>query len=439
MPAEELGVLYRQCDLGICFSGTNYSLVPQEMMACGLPVVELGVESARSSIPENVVAFVPADPIKIADILEQLLADPEARRALSRRGLEWAGQHDWQSAARAVEAALLERLEAGFPKTSTFPVVANNYVTKGKPKASVLVPTLNGGALYEELLDRLAEQKTDFRFELIVVDSGSEDGTFERTRERPFATLHKIDRLQFQHGRTRNLLASKAAGEYMLFLTQDALPSDEFWLYNFVSTMDKFPEAAGGFGRHVAHKSAEFFTRKQIRDHFVGLSKYPLLCSKYSDIEKWNSKQSDFLQQLHFFSDNNSCLRRMAWEKLRFPEVPYGEDQLWAWQAAQRGWSKVYAPNAVVYHSHDYDSTETLDRAEMEAWFFRKYFGYNLEVKDMSWEHAERVAYAERVGRINNVSRAEIERRKRNDLAQLAGWRLGRQRADRELDVTATC
>src|SRR5205823_3587916 len=35
--AARLAEIYRKADIGVCFSATNYSLVPQEMMACGLP------------------------------------------------------------------------------------------------------------------------------------------------------------------------------------------------------------------------------------------------------------------------------------------------------------------------------------------------------------------------------------------------------------------
>ena len=48
--AEELAELYRNADIGICFSTTNYSLVPQEMMACGLPVVEIDGDSHSINI-----------------------------------------------------------------------------------------------------------------------------------------------------------------------------------------------------------------------------------------------------------------------------------------------------------------------------------------------------------------------------------------------------
>ncbi|MFN7003889.1 MAG: glycosyltransferase, partial [Roseinatronobacter sp.] len=430
LSSDELGRLYRAADLGICFSGTNYSLVPQEMMGCALPVVELDVESARFSIPDEAAFFAKPDPMAIADMLEKLLSDPEARRAKAEQGLGWASQHDWEMAARAVENAILERLSDGPWQAHTLaaPAVRDGAA----PKASVIVPTLNGGAIYHELLDRLTRQKTDFEFELVVVDSGSRDDTVERTRALPFARVVEIDKSQFQHGRTRNLAAAHAKGEFLLFLTQDALPADNFWLYNFIHSMERFPEAMGAFGAHYAHRDATAFTRMEMRQHFAGFNAHPLLYNKHLDIARWNAPDRGFHQLLHFYSDNNSCMRRSAWEIMPYPEVDYGEDQLWAYDAIKRGWSKLYCPNAIVYHSHDYDYDETLERAEVEAWFFRKYFDYDLEVRDIPREHVQRIAAAERFGRAHNLPREEVEQKKRNGLAQLEGWKLGKRRADAE-------
>jgi len=428
LSSDELGRLYRGCDLGICFSGTNYSLVPQEMMACGLPVVELDVESARFSIPAEAATFAPPDPAAIADALEHLLANPQARSDQAARGMAWASQHDWEGAARVIEAALLEDLGAGPWQALAAPAL---HKATG-PRASVLIPTWNGGAIYHDLLDRLARQKTDFDFELVVVDSGSRDDTVAVSRAVPFARVIEIDKSEFQHGRTRNFAASQARGDYLLFLTQDALPADDFWLYNFVAQMDRFPQAAGAFGKHFAHRNASSYTRMEMRNHFNGFNAHPLLLNKHTDITRWNAGDRGFHQLLHFFSDNNSCLRRSAWEQMPYPEVDYGEDQLWAWQAVKRGWSKLYCPQAVVYHSHDYGYDETLERAEVEAWFFAKYFGYDLTVPDIAREHAMRVAAAERFGRQHGVPLAEIEHKKSIGLAQLEGWKLGKRRADAE-------
>jgi glycosyltransferase involved in cell wall biosynthesis len=331
LSAEELGALYRNCDLGLCFSATNYSLVPQEMMACGLPVIELDVESARHSIGKDAAYFTQPLPEKIAESIMHLLAHPEERRALAERGREWAASTSWESAALSVEAALKERLsERGWTaiKPAAPPVIQQEPV-----KASIIIPTFNGGRIFDELLVRIGAQKAGWPFELVIIDSGSSDDTVAKARKLSFAKVVEIPKKEFQHGRTRNFGVTQSSGEYVLFLTQDALPADSFWLYNFVSTMEKFPEAAGGFGKHFAHQDASILTKMELRNHFAGFNQFPLMVSKYTDIAKWNSRDRGWRQFLHFYSDNNSCMRRNAWDLLPYPEISYGEDQLWAGSA----------------------------------------------------------------------------------------------------------
>lgn len=428
MPSEELGRLYRECDVGVCFSATNYSLVPQEMMACGLPVIELNVESARFSIGEGAALMTSPLPSKIADSIVHLIDNPEDRFALAERGMQWAAQHTWEAAARSVEAALLERLmEKGWQER----VLAAPAIIGPEPvKASIIVPTLNGGKIFAEVLDRIAEQKMTEPYELVVIDSGSTDDTLNDVRKYPFSRILEIPKKEFQHGRTRNVAASHAKGEYLVFITQDAIPADTFWLYNFVNAMDVYPEAQGAFGRHIAHRDASYFTRAEIRDHFQGFNSFPLLMSKYTDIQKWNQNDRGWHQLLHFYSDNNSCMRREAWNKLPYAEIDYGEDQLWAYEAMKQGWGKLYCPNAVVYHSHDYGYEETMERAEVESWFFKKYFGYDLSVNDIESHVSQRNMKTEIDYALHSLDREEVEIRKRNNVAQLLGWELGARRDD---------
>ena len=84
--------------------------------------------------------------------------------------------------------------------------------------------------------------------------------------------MQTIQKSEFQHGRTRNLCASLARGEFVVFLTQDAMPVDEFWLYKIVSVLERFPRAAGAFGRHIAQPTASPFVKRDIKEHFDRLT-----------------------------------------------------------------------------------------------------------------------------------------------------------------------
>ncbi|MEM7191162.1 MAG: glycosyltransferase family 4 protein [Pseudomonadota bacterium] len=110
LDGRQLAALYRRAAIGVVFSATNHSLVNKEMMACGLPVVDLDVESVRAIFPEGVLAFATPTPEGIADQLQYLLEDPQARTRLRDGGLSYVAGLSWEKSARMVEAAIRERV-----------------------------------------------------------------------------------------------------------------------------------------------------------------------------------------------------------------------------------------------------------------------------------------------------------------------------------------
>lgn len=376
LDAEELAELYRSADIGLCFSTTNYSIVPQEMMACGLPIVEIDVESTRAIFPEDVVAFCPPEPHAIAETVGALLGDPERRRRQADAARAWVGQFSWEKSGRLVEAALCERLrQRGHRATST---AGENRKVSTTPKASVFIPTFNGGELFLKVIERVRTQRCPWPFEIVVIDSSSTDGTGEFSRAAGDIVFEQIPKSEFSHGGTRNRGVALAKGEFVAFLTQDALPADEFWLYNLVSLLELYPDAGGAFGRHLAWPDASPFTKRDLRNHFRGFDFGPVAVSNATDPERWAAGDVGWRQFLHFYSDNNSCLRRSVWDRFPLPPVEFGEDQLWADRIIAAGYQKLYAASAVVYHSHDYEYEEARNRAEVEATFYKKEFGYDL-------------------------------------------------------------
>ena len=79
--------MYSEATVGVCLSLTNYSLIPQEMLACGLPCVDLEGASASSVFgADGPVELVPFDADALAGALERLLDDPAERERRSAAG-----------------------------------------------------------------------------------------------------------------------------------------------------------------------------------------------------------------------------------------------------------------------------------------------------------------------------------------------------------------
>jgi len=244
--------------------------------------------------------------------------------------------------------------------------------------ASVLIPVKNGGKLWGEVLDAVLAQQPPWPFEVIVVDSGSTDDSVEQARQRG-VRVESIPPQEFGHGKTRNLLASMAKGEFLVFITQDARPASPQWLEKMVAACNAAPEVAGAFGPHCAHPDARWITKQELKQHFSGFGTEQSAV-RLDDQERF-ARDPGYKQWLHFFSDNNSCIRKSVWQRIPLPDVSFAEDQTWALQVIEAGYSKGFAPQGLVYHSHDFGIWETLQRNFDEARSFQRYFGYRMQAK----------------------------------------------------------
>ena len=105
---EELAALYRRASAGIVFSLTTHSLVAQEMMASGLPLVELNGPNVTSELgePRERAELVDPRPDAVADALERILDDREAAAAMARRARAFVEERTWERAGDQIEAAL---------------------------------------------------------------------------------------------------------------------------------------------------------------------------------------------------------------------------------------------------------------------------------------------------------------------------------------------
>ncbi len=243
--------------------------------------------------------------------------------------------------------------------------------------ASVIILTKNPGEVFRKVLAAVLAQKTSFPFEVLVVDSGSTDGTVEYVNAQRDSRLrtHRIDPKEFGHGRTRNLGISRTNGKYAVMITHDACPATHDWLECLVITAEQDDRIAGVFGRHIAYPNANPFVARELEIHFSGFEKQSIV--SLDDADRY-AKDIGYRQFLHFFSDNNALIRRSVWEQLPYPDVDFAEDQIWAQRVIECGWRKAYAAKAAVFHSHEYGLWERLQRSFDESRAFLRYFGYRL-------------------------------------------------------------
>jgi glycosyltransferase involved in cell wall biosynthesis len=230
--------------------------------------------------------------------------------------------------------------------------------------ATVAIPVLNGARYLDEVLSAVRAQKVDRDVEILVVDSGSTDGSVEIAR-RHGAEIHEIEKRDFSHGGTRNLMMEVARGEHVAFLTQDATPASERWLAALLEGFEQAPDVAAVFGPHEARRDASHMIKSEMERHFATWGGGTEI-----DVQRLDRSPEGiaayraFPGRLSFLSDVNCAVAKWAWQRVPYREVPYAEDQLLGRELIEAGYAKVFHPEARVLHSHDYPPLG----------FFRRYF-----------------------------------------------------------------
>lgn len=115
---NDLANLYATSAAGLVFSTTNPSLVPYEMMACGLPVVDLNRPGNEVNYDNryDIALLADADPVRMAKDMAALLDDDEELATRSARGIEFAATFpSEEEMARRVEKLILDRLARNKP------------------------------------------------------------------------------------------------------------------------------------------------------------------------------------------------------------------------------------------------------------------------------------------------------------------------------------
>ena len=431
-----LGDLYRECDIGLVFSATNYSLIPLEMMACGLPVVELDVPSTRAIFENGEVCFAQPTPHQIADAVQLLAGDATLRSTQIKRAYEYVNSLSWEQSARAIESALIERLNiVGARGILPDEIIGTSLADPSSPaivarrEASVFIPAFNAGAAFEVVLNAVASQVCTFEFDVLVIDSGSSDQTCDLVRK--FAgrnvRLETIPNSEFQHGRTRNLGIRNTDGRYVAILTQDAMPKDEHWLQNLIGGFAQGDRVAGVIGRHEAYPEHDAFIKRDMREHFDALSQLPPVLGGGHGLPSYIYPGSEPWRMLMgFYSDNNSAMSRAVWKEVPYPEIDWGEDQVWAAEMLRLGFQKAYGNDAVVYHSHAFTPQQQYKVAATEGKFWAEHFGIRLhedaEAAIAAMDARDR-DFALRNGVADSSLKARLASNRATVNGRVAGWR----------------
>ena len=217
-----------------------------------------------------------------------------------------------------------------------------------RPVVSVVILTYDGGVRLRECLTKIFSQEIDAELDVVLVDSGSTDGTEKIEQDFPVRML-SIPTGRFVFGYARNLGFEAARGHYIATISQDLVPSDRHWLDRLTRPLRSGADVVQG----------QAVPPPETRPFYWETRRF------------WFTSESRRFKQRHRFclSCVNLATRKEVWLQAGFGDTtPMSEDLYFQKQAFDKGIRNfVQAPEATGFHGHQYSLRSLFRRCENEG------------------------------------------------------------------------
>jgi len=245
---------------------------------------------------------------------------------------------------------------------------------------SVIIPTYNRNKLLIKCLKTLENQNYDkSKFEVIVVDDGSNDGTKEAVIAFSKRTKLNLGFFSQNHkgpGAARNLAISKSKGRYIFITNDDTYPSRK-WISEHMKTHNKIKGVAVlGFVDWTPGIKINAFMR------FI---------APYGPLFDFRIKDPNNCGFDHFFTSNISLDKK--WLKNdSFNETfkhASCEDIELGCRLEKIGLKIIFNKNAVVYHDHYHEDVRNggfYKKLYVTAKYFRIFTKFHPDIKKFKFD-----------------------------------------------------
>lgn len=220
----------------------------------------------------------------------------------------------------------------------------------------VVIPVYKPGEEFKQLLHKLNIQSV--KVHKIILMNTEEKYWNEYTKEYSEINqydnieVHHLTKEEFDHGNTRNQGISYSEAEYILLMTQDAMPKNEFLIETLLKNFEN-EKVAVAYGRQLPKedcREAEKYTRS----------------FNYPATSRLKSKEDiDTIGIKAFFCSNVCAMyKREIFDKLGgfTKKTIFNEDMIFAGNAIKEGYLIAYEAKAEVIHSHNYGNMEQFHR-----------------------------------------------------------------------------
>lgn len=218
-------------------------------------------------------------------------------------------------------------------------------------KIDVIIPAYRPGKEFGALLKRLEEQ--EYPVHRILVMNTEEEYWDKKWEKSPLVEVRHLSKKDFDHGGTRRMAAKLSDSPVMVFMTQDAIPSDRKLIGNLVRPVLEQEKVGAAYARQLPAKDCNFLEK------YTRSFNYPEASSVKSrkDVEKYGIKT-------YFCSNVCAAYDKAVYEKLGgfADRAIFNEDMIYAGNMVQAGYSVAYAADAKVIHSHNYSGVQQFHR-----------------------------------------------------------------------------
>ncbi|WOO42005.1 glycosyltransferase family 2 protein [Rubellicoccus peritrichatus] len=209
---------------------------------------------------------------------------------------------------------------------------------------SVVMRSKDEAWALEGTLASLFKQNFNGEIELIVIDSGSTDGSVEIIESYNPQRFVQIQPHEYVPGIVLNRGMREASHDYVVFLNADATPANDCWLVELLDVALGTPNWGTVFSRQIPRDDCQA----------VFAHDYDRCFGPNRESVNWD----------HFFSMVSCVVNRSVWEAQPFREdLQYAEDDEWSRRLKASGYAVAFAPKSVAIHSHNYTIKQAYKRA----------------------------------------------------------------------------
>ena len=221
----------------------------------------------------------------------------------------------------------------------------------GRASVDVIIPTYKADETFRDLLNALLRQKYPIR-QILIINTGEEywDESFIENIDN--AEVFHISKAEFDHAGTRNMGAGFSGADYLLFMTQDAVPAGSGMVGNLVAEF-RDPSVKAAYARQLPKGDC------RIAEGCVRTYNYPAESEvrSISDLPEYGVKT-------YFCSNTCAMYERRLFTELGGFSAPsiFNEDMIYVGRILTLGYSVAYCAEARVYHSHNYTNMQQFRR-----------------------------------------------------------------------------